>query len=559
MHIKKLETSYWPTDHSQPLVEGTVGELLRQVAAEVPERVALVDGVSNPEQRQRWTYRQLLAVAEQAARALLGRFAPGERVAIFAPNSAHWVLLQHAISLAGLVLVPVNPAYSKKELATILDNAGAAGLFYVDEYRGRNIAEMVGQLQRERPALRELIGISDWEAFIATGDRQQELPTMASDDLLQIQYTSGTTGVPKGACLHHRGVINTSRFVALRAGFPEGGVWINAMPLFHIAGTIVTGLGTLSMRGTYVIAPGFDPELMLELIDSEQGNATLIVPTMILALLDSPEFIKRDLSSMQTVLTGAAEVPAALVRRTKKAFGCELSILFGQTEVNGVACQTSIHDSEVDQSDTLGQPLPQAEVCIADPETGGILPIGQAGEIMVRGYQNMTGYYGMEAASRATIQPDGWLHTGDMGVMDERGYLKIAGRIKDMLIRGGMNIYPKEIEDVLFDHPDVGQISVIGVPDDKWGEIVAAVIIPVAGSARPSPEVLFDYCRARLSPHKAPEQWFFVEAFPLTPSGKVQKFVLRDWVADGTMAPQAWRRPKPARRASLIETRHGSR
>ena len=539
MNVDPSGLSYWAADTAEDLIDCTLGELLRSVAAEVPDRIALVDGVADPKLRRRWTYREMVGIAEQVARSLLTRFSPGDRVAICAANCAEWVFLQHGMSFAGLVMVPINPAYRHSELETILRKSEAAGVFYADEYRGNDIRGMMALLLPRLPHLREIVSLSDWDVFLAQEDQSLQFPSVENSDLLHIQFTSGTTGVPKGACLHHKGVINTSRFVGRRAGFPDGGVWINAMPMFHIAGPVVTELATITSRGTYVLVPGFDPQLMLELIETEKGNATLVVPTMILALLEHPDFARRDLSSMMTILTGAAVVPAALVHRTKRAFNSNLSILFGQTEVNGVVCQTSIEDSVEDQSETLGKPLPHAEVCIADTETGEIKPIGETGEICVRGYQNMLGYYGLEEETRETIRADGWLRTGDMGIMDDRGYFRIAGRLKDMIIRGGMNIYPREIEDVLFSHPQVGQISVVGIADERWGEAIAAVVLPVDPLDPPSIEDLHAHCRRHLSPHKSPVAWYFVEEYPLTPSGKIQKFILQDWIASGRLVQAA--------------------
>jgi fatty-acyl-CoA synthase len=533
----RLHESHWPADTSEPLLEITLGGLLRQVASEVPDRVALVDAVANPTQRRRWTYAELLTRAEQTARALLKRFSPGERVAVCAPNGPEWIWLQHGLSFAGLVMTPINPTFKAKEIEAILRDSEAVGVFHANRFRDNDLEEIIASLRPRLPRLRETIPMSRFEVFIGDFDSSTSLPTIAPRDILQIQYTSGTTGVPKGACLHHLGAINTSRFVARRACFTDAGVWLNAMPMFHIAGPVVTAMATLSSRGTYVLAPGFDPAAMLELIESERANATLIVPTMILAMLDHPDFKIRDHASMRVITTGAAMVPATLVKRTKEAFGSDVMILFGQTEVNGVVSTTTLDDSVDDQSQTLGRPLPQVEVRIVDVVTGRTLPIGTPGEFCVRGYQNMHGYCGPEAASSVAIDEDGWLHMGDIGVMDERGYLRITGRLKDMIIRGGMNIYPREIEDVLFDHPGVNDVSVIGVPDDKWGESIAAVIRPVDGRAPPAPEDLHAFCRERLAAHKAPSLWFFVAGYPTTASGKIQKFVLQDWVRDRKIAP----------------------
>lgn len=544
-----VKTSYWPADTSEPLLDVTLGQLLRQVAAEVPDRRALVDGAKTEGTPRSWTYRELLGTAERIARVLLTHFQPGERVAVFAPNCPEWVLLQHGLHLAGLILVPMNPAYRQSEAEAIIEGSGAVGIFYVDNFRNNDIRATIAALQVQKPSLRTAVSLKDWDTFFAVVDEAVVLPDIKPDDILQLQYTSGTTGVPKGACLHHRGALNTSRFVAQRAGFPEGGIWLNAMPMFHIGGAAVTHMGCLSQRGTYVLQPGFDPAEVLELVERERANAMLVVPTMILALLEHPDFSRRRLDSIKTILTGAAVVPATLVHRTKKAFNCDLSILFGQTELNGVCSQTSIHDSVEDQSETLGKPLPQSEVAILDSETGEVQPLGVPGEICVRGYQTMRGYFGLPEATQKCIREDGWLRTGDMGTMDERGYLRIAGRLKDMIIRGGMNIYPREIEDVLFDHPAIGQVSVVAVPDEKWGEVVGAVIVPAADTAELPVLELHNYCRERLSAHKTPVLWYAVTQFPLTPSGKIQKFILQDQIARGELPALVWERPASSRDA----------
>lgn len=539
----ETKLSYWAPDTSRELVRCTIGDLLRRVAAEVPDRIALVDGVADVAARRRWTYRALLQEAERVARALLGFAGVGDRIAVYAPNCVEWVILQHGVALAGMVLVPVNPAYAEKELRQILLQADVSAIFVADEYRGKSNRKMVQVLLDGLDGRSVVLkSFSEWQALLDSADTQISLPMVNCEDVSQLQFTSGTTGVPKGACLHHLGVVNTSRFVAERAEFPDGGVWINAMPLFHIGGSVVTELGTINARGTYVVVPAFDPDSMLDIIESERGNATLVVPTMIIAMLERYREKARNLSSLITLLTGAAEVPASLVRQTKQEFGCGISILFGQTEINGVVSQTRLSDRIDDQAETLGQPLPQVEVCIKDRDSGAVVPRNEVGEICVRGYQKMHGYLGMEEATRETIDADGWLHMGDLGVMDSRGFLRIAGRIKDMIIRGGMNIYPREVEDVLFDHPQVAQVSVVAVPDGRWGEVVGAVVIAGDAASRPQPQALFNYCRERLAPHKAPVYWYFVDEFPVTPSGKVQKFILARDIKEGRLKPEVWER-----------------
>ena len=539
----RLASSYWPADRSQPLLDTTVGDLLRAAAAQVPGRLALVEGSPGPATRRTWTYAELLSVAERIARALLARFAPGERIAVWAPNCPEWMLLQHGVSLAGMVLVTVNPALRARELRYMLAQSRAAGIFFADAYRGFDMAGAVASLRDGLPGLREAIPLSDWDTFVASGDSTSAhqgavtLPPVQPGDPAQIQYTSGTTGFPKGAILHHRGVVNASRFVALGSGVQDGGVWVNAMPMFHIGGGTLTELGTIAQRGTYVLLPRFDPGLVLELIEAYRGTIMLAVPTMLLALLEQPGLADRDLSSLQTVMSGAAVVPAALVRRTTETFGCQTAIVFGQTELHGVISQTQLDDSPEDQSETIGRPLPQVEVKIADPVTGEVMPVGQVGEICARGYQTMLGYFGLPEETAAALDGDGWLRTGDLAAMDGRGYLTIAGRLKDMIIRGGENIYPREIEDVLFAHPDVSQAAVLGLADDTWGERVAAVIKPADPANPPSPAALREYCRECLAGFKAPAEWFFVAEYPLTASGKIQKFRLQEDIAAGRITP----------------------
>jgi fatty-acyl-CoA synthase len=533
----RLTNSYWTADKSEALLDLTVGGLLRRVASEVPDRLALIDGSPDHSGRRGWTYTELLDTAERTARALLTRFQPGDRIAVWSPNCPEWMLLQHGVSLAGMVLVTVNPAYRSRELRSILEQSRATAIFFAGSYRGYDLGAAVEEISAELPHLTESISFSDWDPFVDSGDRAVTLPAVTPDQPAQIQYTSGTTGFPKGAILHHRGVVNASRLVAIGSGFEDGGVWINAMPMFHIGGGTLTELGTIALRGTYVLMPGFDAGLILELIETYRGTITLAVPTMLIGMLDHPDAATRDLTSLRTVMSGAAVVPAELVRRVKEAFDCQFSIVFGQTELHGVICQTQLDDSPEDQSETIGRPLPQVEVKITDVLTGEVLPVGEQGEICARGYQTMLGYFQMPAETKAALKKDGWLHTGDLGSMDDRGYLRISGRLKDMIIRGGENIYPREIEDLLFSHPDVSEVAVVGVPDEKWGERVAAVIKPADAQHPPTPDALRAYCREHLAKYKTPADWFFVAEQPFTASGKIQKFLLREDIEAGKLVP----------------------
>ena len=527
-----LKTSYWPAEAGQ-VRDITVCETLYHAAATVPGRLALVDCVPDAAARRQWTYAEFVAVAEQAARALLARFSPGERIAIWAPNSAEWVILQQGISLAGMVLVALNPAYRTREMQFVLARARSAPTpTGADSWAWPRPRSSL-------PGLREIVslatGTSSWPRRPRRG---------RGGDMIQVQYTSGTTGLPRGAMLHHMGLVNEATFVAERAGMGDGGVCVNAMPMYHIGGGAVTSFGTWAKRGTFVILPGFEPGLLLEAFEAYSGTHALVVPTMLIAMLDHPDLAKRDLSSLQTIMSGAASVPASLVRKTIGLLGCQFSILFGQTETHGVISQTRVTDTPEDQADTVGQPLPRLEVKIADMATDEPVPVNEQGEICCRGYQNMQGYYNMPAETAATIDGDGWLHMGDIGSMDERGFLRVTGRVKDMIIRGGMNLYPAEIEAVLQDHPAIETAAVIGVPDEKWGEQVAAVLRLRADFARPTAAELTEFLRDQIAAHKIPVFWTFVDGLPMTPTGKTQKYVLRQRAADGTLTFDEVRPPR---------------
>jgi fatty-acyl-CoA synthase len=529
--------SHLAADQGEALVAITIGELLRRNAAAAPAQLALVEGTPDRGMRRTWTYAELLSTAETAAAALLARFHPGERIAVWAPNRAEWVLLQQGAALAGLVLVTINPAYRAAELGYVLRQARVSGIFHDGGYRGYDMAAAVAQHIGTLPELREIVCFDDWAAFLSGADLNRPLPVVNPQDPVQIQYTSGTTGTAKGAVLHHRGVVNASRFVALRSAFHPGEVWVNAMPMFHVGGGVLTEIAAFSQRGTYVLATEFEPALLLELIESYRGAITLLVPTMLNAVLRHPDLDQRDISALRTVISGATVVPATLVERVRTSLGCNFTIVFGQTELHGVVTQTEVDDSPENQSSTIGRPLPQVEVKIADPVTGETVPLGQPGEICARGYQTMLGYFGRPEESAATLDTAGWLHTGDIGEMDERGYLTITGRLKDMIIRGGENIYPRELEDLLHTYPGIAEVAVIGIKDEYWGERIAAVISPVDRASPPDPRQLREHCRNHLAKYKAPTDWYFTRALPRTQTGKIQKFVLRRHVESGELAP----------------------
>jgi fatty-acyl-CoA synthase len=521
-----LAQSYWRADESEPIVESTVGDLLRAAAAAVPDRLALVAGQRADAARRSWTYAALLQQAEEVARALLARFAPGERIAVWAPNIPEWQLLRYGAALAGLTLVPINPAYRPAELAHVLEQSGAAGIFLVSEYRRVAMAEVLDAVWPQLPHLRERIFFETWPDVRATAAPTQPLPPVAPADPALLLYTSGTTGLPKGALLRHRGITTNGRLLAQRLGAQDGQVWINFLPLFNVGGSVISGLAALAYRATEVLVH-FEPGLILQLIESERANIMVGPPTMFIALMEDRSFALYDLSSLRAIGAGATVVSADVARRIAATFEVPCSILYGQTEASGIITQTWLDDTDADQAETIGQPLPQVEVKIIDPGTGAIVPPGTPGELCARGYQVMAGYLDMPEATAKTLDAESWLHTGDICSMDERGYCRVEGRRADLIIRGGQNIYPREIEQLLYTHPAVGEVAVVGIPHARYGEVVAAFIRPAPGQA-PTGKELRAFCREHLAPYKLPRHWVFVEAFPMTPSGKIQKAVLRE-------------------------------
>lgn len=507
----------------------TIGELLQEGAAAVPDRVALITGTVDPAKQRSWTYTELLEDSLRTARALRARFEPGEHVAIWAPNIPEWILTEFGSAMAGLVLVTVNPTFQAGELEYVINQSKSVGLLVLPEFRGNNMLATVDAVRDSCPTLREVIRLDKWDEFLdSAGASEVTLPEVLPGDAVMIQYTSGTTGFPKGALLNHRGLVNNGAHTMDRMGVEEGAVWVAMMPLFHTAGCALGVLGAVAKRATQVLLEAFEPGLALEMTETHRGTALLGVPTMLIAILEHPAFATRDLTSLRSICSGGSTVPAALVERLEADLGAAFTIVFGQTECSPVAAMTRPDDSTEDKANTLGTPMPNTEIKIVDPESGETLPVNTAGEFCTRGYHVMLGYFEMEEATASAIDTDGWLHTGDLCSMDERGYCTVQGRLKDMIIRGGENIYPREIEELLFRHPQVAEVAVLGLPDPKWGENVAAFIRDADPANPASDTELREYCRQHLSPQKTPRIWMRTDAFPLTGSGKIQKFVLRE-------------------------------
>jgi fatty-acyl-CoA synthase len=534
----RLSVSHWPADTSAPLRDLTLSDALREAARGCPERPALIEGLAVGHRGREWNYAELLRDSEAMARSLLEHFAPGERVAVWAPNVPEWVLLLYGCAMAGLVMVTVNPAYKSRELHYVLEKSGASGIFTVDSYRGFDTRGAADAVRSQLPALREVFSMADVAAMVRA-DASRPLPCVDPSDVCVIMFTSGTTGAQKGVMFHHRGIVNMSAFTQERGGLSVGGVFVNPMPMFHVGALGHAAVGCVMRAATHVLAEQWDPELFMSLVQRHGGSYSLLVPTMIEALLAHPARSRYDVSTLKNLVSGAAVVEASLIRRTFDELGCKICNIYGQTEMQGVVTAVFPDDSTEDQSTTIGQALPHVEIKVADPDSGAVLPLGVTGEICVRGYQTMVGYFAMPQETAGTLRGDGWLHSGDLGVMDARGFLQITGRIKDMIIRGGENIYPREIENLLREQPGIGQVAVVGVPDTYWGEQVGAVIQPQDPARPPDLAELYAFCREQLAGYKAPRLWYLVDEFPWTETGKLQKFKLVESIRAGSLKPVA--------------------
>ena len=520
--------SSWEPEQDEAPRPTTVGGILREAAARTPDTVALVEGCADPGARRRWTYAQLLADAEATARALAARCTPGERLAVWAPGVPESLVCTYAAALAGLVLVPVNPALRPGEVRHVLRQSGAAGVVVAPHWRGHDLVRTLAHLQPELPALRHVVDIERLEQLRSPAGASVapwELPTVTPGDVAQLVYTSGTTGVPKGALLTHGGMTNAARLAAQRFGMRPGDVYVQTMPLYHVGGQVVS-FQLCQCSATEVLLGAFDPGLVLELVETERATLTCGVPTMLLALMGHPDFARRDLSSLRAVSGGGAVVPVELVRRIEDALGVQFAIVFGQTEASGFISQTHLDDDDEDKAATLGRPLPGVAVRVVDPGTGAVVRCGAVGELEVRAPNVMAGYHDLPGETAEALGPGGWLRTGDLVTMDERGFLRMTGRLKDMIVSGGENIFPAEIEAVLGTHPDVAQCAVVGVADEHWGESAVAVVVPAAGRV-PVAADLEAFVRRQLAPFKVPRRWVVTEELPLTASGKVQKFAVR--------------------------------
>lgn len=530
MYALTLTESYCPAQTDEPLTDATVGDVLRATAARSPDAAALQEVDGDGALGRQWTYAELLTDSERLAHALLTRYQPGERIAVWAPNIPEWVIAEFGFALAGLTLVTVNPGYQPRELKYVLEQSRAAGLFLIREHRGNPMAKIAAEVAAGLPAIREVIDMDDHAALFRESGPRRALPAINPRDEVQIQYTSGTTGFPKGVVLHHHGIVNNPRHLLRRAGLGRSEVMAQLTPMFHTSGCVPV-IDSVQLGNRIVLVRAFDPGVVNALIENEGVTFLFAVPTMLVAMLESSHGTPRRFDSLKRAISGGAMVPPELVRRVQSQFGCAFHIVYGQTEASPLLTMTWPDDSVEDTCETVGQPMPHTEIAILDPATNAVLPLDTVGEICSRAYSTMLGYNDDADATAKAIDAEGWLHTGDLGTMDARGYVRITGRVKDMIIRGGENLFPAEIENILLEHPDVAEVAVVGVPDARMGE-AAAAFVRVAAGASFDPAALIAHCRANIAAQKTPTHWIEVSDWPLTGSGKIQKFVLRDqWVA----------------------------
>jgi len=525
--------SYASGTSTSALLGDTIGANLARTAAEYPDRDAVVECATG----RRLSYAEFDAAVTELARGLLAhRLQVGERVGIWAPNCIDWMLVQYATARIGVIAVNINPAYRSHELAYVLKQSGTAVLFSAVEHKGSDYRAMVTEVAGDCPELREVIylGEPSWGELVADGesvpvaDVQAVADGLDPDDPINIQYTSGTTGFPKGATLSHHNILNNGYLVGEGCLYTQEDRICVPVPFYHCFGMVMGNLAATSHGACVVIpAAGFDPAATLRAVQDERCTSLYGVPTMFIAELALADFADYDLSSLRTGIMAGSPCPVEVMKRViSEMHMAEVTICYGMTETSPVSTQTRADDSLDRRTATVGRVHPHVEVKVIDPVTGRLVPRGTTGELCTRGYSVMRGYWN-QPDQTAEVLRNGWMHTGDLAVMDDEGYLAIVGRSKDMVIRGGENVYPREVEEFLYSHPDIEDVQVVGVPDPKYGEELLAAVRPRPGAELTEQQVR-DYCRGRLAHYKVPRYVTFVTEYPMTVTGKIQKYKIRD-------------------------------
>jgi len=543
MHVAPV-ASYSHGTSTTPLLGETIGANLERMARRFGEREALVDVPTG----RRWTYAELDADIDTLALGLLDLgIDKGDRVGLWSPNCAEWTLVQFATAKIGAILVNINPAYRTHELAYALNQSGCRLLISAPEFKGSSYVDMVAAVRDELTALEGAIflGSPQWQTLFERGDStpthrlHERAAQLSFDDPINIQYTSGTTGFPKGATLSHHNILNNGFFTGELCRYTEADRVCIPVPFYHCFGMVMGNLGAVTHGACMVIpAPSFDPAATLRAVQDERCTSLYGVPTMFIGELALADFASYDLSSLRTGIMAGSPCPVEVMKRVIDDMGCnEVTICYGMTETSPVSTQTRADDDIERRVSTVGAVHPHVEVKVVDPATGLTVARGEPGEFCTRGYSVMLGYWNDPEKTSEAIDKAGWMHTGDLATMDNDGYLNIVGRIKDLVIRGGENVYPREVEEFLYSHPAVADVQVIGVPDVKYGEELCAWVRLKEGETA-SEDDIRDYCRGKLAHFKVPRYVMFVEEFPMTVTGKIQKFKMRETTVE-TLGLQA--------------------
>jgi fatty-acyl-CoA synthase len=531
--------SYAQGETTPALLEETIGTNLARTVSSYADREALVESATG----RRWTWAELDADVDAVARGLMGAgLRKGDRVGIWGPNSAEWTLVQFATAKVGAILVNVNPAYRTHEFSYVVNQSGMRLLVAATSFKTSDYRAMVAETAADNPTLERVVHLDDeesWAALLADGDDVSAADlagrsaTLEPGDPINIQYTSGTTGFPKGATLSHRNILNNGYLVGEVCRYTEEDRVCIPVPFYHCFGMVMGNLACSSHGATMVIpAPGFDPALTLRAVAEESCTSLYGVPTMFIAEWALSDFESYDLSSVRTGIMAGSPCPAEMMKKLIAAGIDEMTIAYGMTETSPVSMQTRTDDSFDHKVGTVGRVCPHLEVKITDPVTGATMPRGESGEFCTRGYSVMLGYWDDPEKTAEAVDADGWMHTGDLGVMDEDGYVQITGRIKDMVIRGGENIYPREVEEFLYGHPDIEDVQVVGVPDEKYGEELCAWLRMRPGAEPLDADAVRAYASGRLAHYKVPRYVMVVEEFPMTVTGKVRKVEMREVSAE---------------------------
>ncbi|OLD06351.1 MAG: AMP-binding protein [Actinobacteria bacterium 13_1_40CM_3_66_19] len=525
--------SYVHGASDRPLLGEPIFQNLRRTAARCGDREALVVA----HQRYRAMYGELVAQCEEVARGLMARgVKKGDRVGIWSPNRYEWVIVQYATSAMGAILVNINPAYRTSELEYALNQSGISFLILAARFRQADYVAMLGEVKGRCPGLREALVIEDgWDALkrdgtkVEPGELHELEATLQFDDPINIQYTSGTTGFPKGATLTHHNILNNGYFIGETLRYTEQDRVCIPVPFYHCFGMVLGNLACTTHGSTMVIpAEAFDPVLTMETVQQERCTSLYGVPTMFIGELEHARFKDFNFSSLRTGIMAGSPCPVEVMKKVQTVMHIpEMTIAYGMTETSPVSTQCTTDDPLERRVSTVGRVHPHVEIKIIDPSTGAVVPRDTPGELCSRGYIVMRGYWNNDEATRQAIDPARWMHTGDLATMDGDGYINIVGRIKDMIIRGGENIYPREVEEFLYSHPDIADVQVIGVPSEKYGEEVMAWVKLREGSSAAGDEIAA-WCKGKIASYKIPRHWKFVDSFPMTITGKIQKFKMRE-------------------------------